>query len=96
MQTTPAPVRSEPEAADPMSKLATYGCTACHSVDTKGVGPAFKDVAARYQGRGDAAQLLEQKVRNGGSGAWGDIPMPPNAVPDAELHAIVQWVLTSR
>ena len=58
---------------------------------------SFKDVAAKYRGRGDAAQVLEQKVRNGGTGVWGDIPMPPNpAVPDAELHAIVQWVLTSR
>ena len=92
-----APGASQPEAADPLSKLAKYGCTACHAVDTKVVGPSFKDVAAKYQGRGDAAQMLEQKVRDGGAGVWGDIPMPPNpAVPDAELHAIVQWVLTSR
>jgi cytochrome c len=95
MPTAPAPVRSESQATDPSSRLAKYGCTACHSVDMKVVGPSFKDVAARYKGRGDAAQMLEQKIRDGGAGAWGDIPMPPNpAVPDAELHAIVQWVLT--
>ncbi len=94
--TVAAPIRSQPEAADPLSKLAKYGCTACHSVDTKGVGPAFKDVAAKYRGQKDAAQMLEQKVRNGGAGVWGEIPMPPNpAVPDAELHGIVQWILTS-
>jgi len=94
--TAAAPVRSEPEGTDPSSRLAKYGCTACHSVDTKGVGPAFKDVAAKYRGRADAAQMLEQKVRNGGAGVWGDIPMPPNsAVPDTELQAIVQWVLAS-
>ena len=93
----PAPVRSQAESADPSSRLAKYGCTACHSVDTKGVGPAFKDVAAKYRGRGDAAQMLEQKIRNGGAGVWGDVPMPPNpAVPDAELRAIVQSVLASR
>ena len=81
-----APGASQPEAADPSSKLAKYGCTACHAVDTKVVGPSFKDVAARYQGRADAAQMLEQKVRDGGAGVWGDIPMPPNpAVPDADL-----------
>jgi len=92
-----APVVSSSEATDPSSRLAQYGCTACHSLDTKVVGPSFKDVAAKYRGRGDAVQVLEQKVRNGGAGVWGDIPMPPNpAVPDAELHAIVQWVLTSR
>ena len=95
--TVPAPVRSREESADPSSRLATYGCTACHSVDTKGVGPAFKDVAAKYRGRSDAAPMLEQKIRNGGAGVWGDVPMPPNpAVPDAELRAIVQWVLTAR
>jgi cytochrome c len=91
-----APIASQPEAADPLSRLAKYGCTACHALDTKVVGPSFKEVAAKYQGRGDAAQMLEQKVRNGGAGVWGDIPMPPNpAVPDTELHAIVQWILTS-
>jgi cytochrome c len=95
--TVPAPVRSQPEAADPSSRLAKYGCTACHSVDTKGVGPAFKDVAAKYRGQSDAAPMLEQKIRNGGAGVWGDVPMPPNpAVPDAELKTIVQWILTSR
>jgi cytochrome c len=92
-----ASVASQPQATDPSGRLARYGCIACHSVDTKVVGPSFRDVAAKYRGRSDAAQMLEEKVHNGGGGVWGDIPMPPNpTVPDAELHAIVQWVLTSR
>ena len=73
---------------------AKYGCTACHAVDHKVVGPAFKDVAAKYQGKDVEATLVE-KVRNGGAGVWGQIPMTPNPqVPDADLHAIVKWILS--
>ena len=66
---------------------AKYGCTACHAVDHKVVGPAFKDVAAKYQGKDVEATLVE-KVKNGGAGVWGQIPMTPNPqVPDQDLHA---------
>lgn len=72
------------------------GCSACHRVDDKLVGPAFKDVAARYKSDRGAADKLFDKVRDGGSGAWGDTPMPPNdedRISDADLKALIDWVL---
>jgi len=90
----PAPAAAPP--ADPRAKLAQYGCIACHAIDQKVVGPALRDIAAKYRGKEGAAQQLEAKVENGGVGVWGTIPMPPNsAVPDAEVHSIVNWILTS-
>jgi cytochrome c len=63
-------------------------------VDHKVVGPGFKEVAAKYKGQDVAAQLA-QKVRNGGAGVWGQVPMPPNPqVPDPELQQLVKWVLS--
>jgi cytochrome c len=73
--------------------LKKYNCIACHSVDKKGVGPAYKDVAAKYRGQNVAAKL-EEKVKKGGQGVWGSVPMPPNAaVPDADIKAMVAWIL---
>ena len=70
-------------------------CMACHAVDKKQVGPAYKDVAAKYAGQKDAVDKLSQKVLKGGSGVWGPVPMPPNAqVSEAEAKQLVQWVLT--
>ena len=93
------PAAAQPEASaptDPRARLAQYGCIACHAIDKKVVGPALTDVAAKYHDQSGAAQQLEEKVKNGGVGVWGNIPMPPNAaVPDAELHEIVNWILTS-
>jgi cytochrome c len=81
---------------DPRARLAHYGCIACHAIDKKVVGPAFRDVAAKYHDQPAVEQRLETKVKNGGSGVWGDIPMPPNSVvPDADIHNIVNWILTS-
>ncbi len=72
-----------------------YNCLACHSVDKKIVGPAYKDVAAKYKGDAGAEARLVAKVKNGGSGVWGPIPMPPNSsVPDADVKALVKWVLS--
>ncbi len=72
-----------------------YNCLACHSVDKKVVGPAYKDVAAKYKGDAGAEARLVAKVKNGGSGVWGQIPMPPNStVPDADVKALVKWVLS--
>jgi len=89
------PAAKAPEAAVPPDQMpAKYGCTACHAVDHKVVGPSFKDVAARYRSKDVEAALVE-KVKNGGAGAWGQIPMTPNPqVPDPDLHAIVKWILT--
>jgi cytochrome c len=77
--------------------LAKYACTACHTVDTKVIGPSFAEVAAKYRGQKDVLQKLAEKVRNGGSGAWGQIPMPPNpSLPDKDLHTIIEWILALR
>lgn len=71
------------------------GCTACHSVDKKIVGPAYKDVANKYRGDKGAEAKLVAKVKAGGSGVWGQVPMPPNSqVPDADIKKIVEWVLS--
>jgi len=71
------------------------GCAACHAVDKTIVGPAYQKVAAKYRGDKTAATKLEQKVKAGGSGVWGEVPMPPNsAVSDADIKALVAWILT--
>lgn len=89
-----APAEKAPEAAVPPDQIpAKYGCTGCHAVDHKVVGPSFQDVAAKYKGKDVEAALVE-KIKKGGSGVWGDIPMPPNPqVPDSDLHAVVKWIL---
>jgi cytochrome c len=81
-------------AADDQSKLATdKGCTACHAVDKKVIGPGYKDVAKKYKGDAKAPELLAQKVVKGGQGVWGPIPMPPNKVSDDEAKKLVAWIL---
>ncbi|MEA3153081.1 MAG: cytochrome c [Betaproteobacteria bacterium] len=78
-------------------QLNKYGCVACHAVDTKLVGPSFKDVAAKYRGKSGAEKQLIAKIKNGGSGVWGSVPMPPNpTVPDADLNAMVKWILSQK
>jgi len=72
-------------------------CNACHAVDKKLVGPSFQDVAAKYKGQADAPAKLFDKVRAGGSGNWGDIPMTPNGpdkISDENLKAVIQWILS--
>ena len=70
-------------------------CIACHAIDQKLVGPAYKDVAAKYAGQKDAPAMLAQKVLKGGSGVWGPVPMPANAqVSEAEAKQLVAWVLS--
>ncbi|MFC5476093.1 c-type cytochrome [Paraherbaspirillum soli] len=70
-------------------------CMACHSVDNKVVGPAYKDVAKKYAGQKDAEDKLVQKVLKGGAGVWGPVPMPANAqVSEAEAHTLVKWILS--
>ena len=72
-----------------------YNCFACHSVDKKVVGPAYKDVAAKYRGDKGAEAKLIEKVKKGGVGVWGQIPMPPNAsVPAPDVKALVDWILS--
>ena len=71
------------------------GCDSCHEIDKKVVGPAFRDVAAKYQGDKDASIKRQNKVKRGGAHVWGDIAMPPNILaPDAEIKSLVDWILT--
>lgn len=81
-------------APDGMALAGKYNCLACHAVDHKIVGPAYKDVAAKYKGDKGAAARLMAKVKAGGSGVWGQIPMPAQQVSDADLKVIVDWVLS--
>ena len=70
------------------------GCAACHAIDKKIVGPAYVDVAAKYKGDKKAEAMLIEKVKKGGVGVWGQIPMPPNAaVKDEDIKTLVKWVL---
>lgn len=72
-------------------------CMACHAVGTKLVGPAYKDVAAKYAGQKGAEDKLVQKVMKGGSGVWGPVPMPANPqVSEAEARSLVKWVLAQK
>jgi cytochrome c len=72
-------------------------CLACHSVNAKLVGPAYKDVAAKYAGQKGAEDKLVQKVMKGGSGVWGTVPMPANPqVSEAEARSLVKWVLAQK
>lgn len=68
-------------------------CMACHAVDKKMVGPSYKDVAAKYKGKG-AEATLAAKIKKGGVGAWGNVPMPPNNVTDAEAASLAKWVMS--
>jgi len=72
-------------------------CMACHAVGTKLVGPAYKDVAARYAKDAGAEAKLVQKIQKGSSGTWGPIPMPANpTVSDAEAKTLAKWILAQK
>jgi len=74
--------------------LKKNGCTACHAIDKKLVGPPYVEVAAKYKGDAGAAAKLFEKVKKGGSGVWGQVPMPPNPqVSDADLKAMITYIL---
>ena len=74
-----------------------HNCLACHTVDKKVIGPSYQDVAAKYKGDAGAEAKLVAKVKNGSAGIWGPVPMPPNAsVPDADIKALVKWVLSTK
>ena len=85
-------------AAQADEKIAqASGCMTCHQIDKKILGPSFKDIAAKYRGNKAAEAMLAKKVKNGGSGVWGDMLMPPNAhVKDADIAALVKWVLAQK
>lgn len=94
MLTSQAFAASKVDMAGGLALAQKSGCTACHSVDKKIVGPAFKDVAAKYKGNKKAHAMLVAKVTKGGSGVWGAVPMPANGkVAPADIKTLVTWVL---
>jgi cytochrome c len=85
-----------PAMAD-LALAKSKNCMACHAVDKKMVGPAYKDVAAKYAGQKDAVDKLAVKIMKGSSGVWGPVPMPANAqVKEAEAKTFAAWVLSSK
>lgn len=87
---------SAPAWADTEAAMKKANCYTCHTKDKKLVGPAFKDIAAKYKGQADAPAKLFDKVRKGGSGVWGPVPMAPNpasAISDADLKAAIELIL---
>lgn len=85
------PALASPELA------RSRNCMACHTVQNKVVGPAFKDVAARYAGQKDTEDKLVRKVMHGSRDAWGPVPMPGNAqVSETEARTLVKWILSTK
>ena len=83
------------QAATAEDILTQSGCMACHAKDKKLLGPSFKDISAKYKGQ-DVLAKISTKVRTGGSGVWGPMPMSPNSVEkinDADLKTAVSWIL---
>ena len=90
-----AGVLAAPLVAADEALLKKHNCVACHTIDKKLVGPAYKDVAKKYKGQKDAAAKLAEKVKKGGQGVWGPVAMPPNPqVPDADIRKLVQFILS--
>jgi len=71
-------------------------CMSCHAIDKRLVGPAYKDVAAKYKGDAGAVDKLASKIKAGGKGVWGEIPMPPNNVTPDEAKKLATWVLSQK
>lgn len=81
-------------AIDAKALAGTKGCLACHAIDKKVVGPSYQEVAKKYKGDKTAVDKLAAKVKNGGAGVWGQMPMPPNNVTPEEAKALATWVLS--
>lgn len=76
--------------------IKKYGCVACHATDKKLVGPSFKDISSKYKSKSDAVTYLTNKIKVGGAGVWGPIPMPAQAhVSEADRQAMAKWILTN-
>jgi cytochrome c len=88
MVSVSAPVFASKEIASKNS------CMGCHAMDKKVVGPSYKDIAAKYKGQPDAVEKLAKKVKVGGSGVWGAVPMPGNSsISDADAKTVIKWIL---
>jgi cytochrome c len=78
--------------ASALALAGRNGCTACHGLDNRIVGPSFREVAAKHASRADAVAYLALKAKAGGGGVWGSIPMPPQAIAEADAEAIARWL----
>jgi cytochrome c551/c552 len=81
-----------PSRPAPTALLDQHACSACHGVDSKLVGPSFKDISKKYASHDDAVGYLVQKIRAGGSGVWGAVPMPPQSIAEADARTIASWI----
>jgi cytochrome c len=87
-------VAAPAQASEELAKK--HNCLTCHTLDKKSVGPAYKEIAKKYKGQAGIEAKLAEKVKKGGQGVWGPVPMPPNAaVPDADIKTLVGWILKS-
>jgi cytochrome c len=85
------------EVISPEALFKKQNCAACHAAVNKGIGPSIADVAAKYKGQADAMKKMHTKVKVGGAGVWGAIPMPPHAhVSDNDIDVLVKWMLTGK
>jgi cytochrome c len=89
-------IGGQAQAQDAAALAKAKNCMACHAIDKKLVGPAYKDVAAKYKGDAKAPAVLAAKIKAGGKGVWGEIPMPPNNVTEAEAKELATWVLSQK
>jgi cytochrome c len=90
--TAAALIAAAPARADE-ALAKKHNCLACHTVDKKLVGPSYQEVAKKYKGQKTAAAVLEASVKKGSNGKWGQVPMPPNAVPEGDIKKLVAWIL---
>ena len=89
----PTPKAEVGGAAAAMALTRKHTCVACHGMDNKLIGPSFRDVAKKYAGRADAVSALAGKIKRGGSGDWGAVPMPPQALAEGDAATIAQWLV---
>ncbi|HEX2826329.1 MAG TPA: c-type cytochrome [Burkholderiales bacterium] len=89
----PPPAAAAAAAAEDTPPVR-HGCVACHALDNRVIGPSFREIAARYRGDAGAATRLAAKVKDGGAGAWGAVPMPAHPqLAAADIESLVAWVL---
>ena len=80
------------DASPALALARQHTCMACHDMSNKIVGPSFQEVAAKYAGRADAVSVLAAKIKGGGTGGWGNVPMPPQSLGEADAKVIAQWL----
>jgi cytochrome c len=88
------PVTPILKSTDISATLNKYACLACHGIDTKLVGPSFKEIVSKQAGRADATVYLAGKIKNGSSGVYGSIPMPAQNLSEGELSDVVKWIVS--